>query len=47
MPKMHQNTFDPGPLAAVGPTCKGDERERREERVDGKGWERNSLPKIK
>jgi len=42
MPKMHLNTFDPGPLAAVG-----DERERREERVDGKGWERNSLPKVK
>jgi len=36
MPKMH--------LAAIGPTSKGEEREGREERGDGKGGEGNRLP---
>ena len=40
MPKMH--------LAAIGPTSKGEEREGREERGDGKGGEGNRLPpKVK
>jgi len=53
MPKMHQNTFGgrappgtPDSLATWGHTSKGDRREGRYEREDGKGEKGNPLPKI-